>query len=106
MGNPVGSSGLNGDVNEAALGGKYVTITSAGNETSNTFTIKGTDAGDNVIYEVISGANAGTAIGTKSFKTVYPLLQKILHNQGELKLVLYLVLQFKKILSMVVKERM
>ena len=69
-GSAVTGAAINGAVNEATLGGQYVTIKSIGDESGNTFTIKGTDNNDNVIYEVIDGANAGTATGTKSFKTV------------------------------------
>ena len=47
-----------------------MTIESAGDDTSNTFTIVGTDKDGNAQTEVINGANAGTATGIKAFKTV------------------------------------
>ena len=50
--------------------GQLVEITSVADETSRTFTITGTDGNGNTLTEVITGANAGTATGTKYFKTV------------------------------------
>ena len=47
-----------------------VTITSAGNDSGVTFTIKGTDAFGGSLTEVLLGANAGVKTGTKSFKTI------------------------------------
>ena len=47
-----------------------VTITSAGNDSSITFTIYGTNNSGAVLSETVTGANAGTATSTLSFKTV------------------------------------
>ena len=47
-----------------------VTITSVGNDAARKFTVTGTDAGGSAQTEEITGKNAGTAEGTKLFKTV------------------------------------
>jgi len=61
-----------GTANEAALGasGQYVTIESTGDDTANFFTIVGTDINDVAQTEVIYGANAAVATGSKAFKTI------------------------------------
>jgi|TARA_Y100000310_G_scaffold74364_2_gene70566 hypothetical protein len=49
---------------------QHVTITSAGDDTGDTFTVTGTDRQGLALTEGITGANAGVAAGTKNFKTV------------------------------------
>lgn len=49
---------------------RYVTITSVGNDTSKTFTVVGVGPNNEPQTEVITGANAGTATGTKTFAYV------------------------------------
>ena len=50
--------------------GNKVTITSAGDDSARTFTITGTNDSGQSQNEQITGANAGTAEGTKLFKTI------------------------------------
>ena len=50
--------------------GRIVTILSAGNDSSKSFTVVGTDVNGNSQTESITGANAGTATGTKFFLTI------------------------------------
>ena len=50
--------------------GRIVTILSAGDDSGDTFTVTGTDVNGDAQTEDITGANAGTATGTKYFKTV------------------------------------
>ena len=50
--------------------GRIVTILSAGNDSSKSFTVTGTDVNGDAQTESITGANAGTATGSKHFKTV------------------------------------
>lgn len=45
---------------EVPLGGRQITLESAGNLSGVNFTITGRDFGDNVVSEVIAGPNAGT----------------------------------------------
>ena len=47
-----------------------ITITSVGDDSTKKFTVTGTDAGGSALQEEITGKNAGTAEGTKLFKTV------------------------------------
>ena len=63
-----GSDAKNGVVNCAEA--QNVQIKSYGNDSSITFTVKGTDAAGNAITETIKGANTGEAVGTKLFKTI------------------------------------
>ena len=49
---------------------RYVTITSAANETARTFTIVGVGPNNETQTESIAGANAGTATSTKTFAYV------------------------------------
>jgi hypothetical protein len=49
---------------------RFVTITSAGNDTGVTFTITGTRPGGSTQTEVVTGANAGAATSTLTFETV------------------------------------
>jgi hypothetical protein len=49
---------------------RQINITSAGNDTGITFTVKGTDVNGNLVTEVITGANATAAVSQKMFKTV------------------------------------
>ena len=51
-------------------GGANVKITSAGDDTGITFTVKGTDLAGNALTEVIKGANGAAATGSKTFATV------------------------------------
>ncbi len=48
----------------------HVSIYGAGNESAFSFTVTGTDRNNAVLVETITGANAGTAKGSKNFKTV------------------------------------
>ena len=50
--------------------GRIITITSAGNDAGISFVVTGTDISGNAQTETITGANAGTATGTKYFNTV------------------------------------
>lgn len=49
---------------------RYVTITSVGNDTTKTFTVVGVGPNNESQTEVIAGANAGAATGTKTFAYV------------------------------------
>jgi len=50
--------------------GRVVTILSAGNDAAKSFTVTGTDINGDAQTESITGANAGTATGTKYFLTI------------------------------------
>tara|TARA_R100000963_G_scaffold14641_1_gene10536 strand:+ start:66 stop:692 length:627 start_codon:yes stop_codon:yes gene_type:complete len=50
--------------------GRIVTILSAGDDSAKSFTATGTDVNGDAQTESITGANAGTATGTKYFKTL------------------------------------
>ena len=50
--------------------GRIVTILSAGNDSTKSFTVVGTDVNGDAQTESITGANADTATGTKSFLTI------------------------------------
>jgi len=50
--------------------GRIVTLLSAGDDSGDTFTVTGTDVNGDAQTEEITGANAGTATGSKYFKTV------------------------------------
>ena len=50
--------------------GRIVTFLSAGDDSGDTFTVTGTDVNGDAQTEDITGANAGTATGSKYFKTV------------------------------------
>ena len=50
--------------------GRIVTILSAGNDAAKSFTVTGTDVNGDAQTESITGANAGTATGSKYFKTI------------------------------------
>lgn len=50
--------------------GRIVTILSAGNDSGKSFTVVGTDINGDSQTESITGANAGTATGTKFFLTI------------------------------------
>jgi len=50
--------------------GRVVTILSAGDDSTKSFTVTGTDVNGDAQTESITGANAGTATGSKYFKTV------------------------------------
>ena len=52
------------------VGGRIVTILSAGNDAAKSFTVVGTDVSGAALTESITGANAGTATGTKYFRTI------------------------------------
>ena len=49
---------------------RRISITSVGNDVARSFTITGTDANGVSQSEIVLGQNAGTALSTKSFKTV------------------------------------
>lgn len=49
---------------------RQVIITSAGDDSANTFTITGTDWNNSIISERLTGANAGAATSVLSYKTV------------------------------------
>jgi len=50
--------------------GRIVTILSAGDDSAISFTVTGTDVNGDAQTESITGANAGTATGSKYFKTI------------------------------------
>jgi hypothetical protein len=50
--------------------GRIVTLLSAADDSGDTFTITGTDVNGDAQTELVTGANAGTATGTKYFLTV------------------------------------
>ena len=50
--------------------GRIVTILSAGDDSGISFTVTGTDVNGDAQTESITGANAGTATGSKYFKTI------------------------------------
>ena len=50
--------------------GRVVTILSAGDDSAKSFTVTGTDVNGDAQTESITGANAGTATGSKYFKTI------------------------------------
>ena len=52
------------------VGGRIVTILSAGNDAAKSFTVVGTDVNGDAQTESITGANAGTATGSKYFRTI------------------------------------
>jgi len=52
------------------VGGRIVTILSAGNDAAKSFTVVGTDVNGDDQTESITGANAGTATGSKYFRTI------------------------------------
>jgi VCBS repeat-containing protein len=49
---------------------RNITILSAGNDSSKSFTVTGTDEQDDAVTESITGANAGTATGSTFFTTI------------------------------------
>jgi hypothetical protein len=50
--------------------GRLITILSAGNDSSKSFTVVGTDVNGDSQTETVTGANAGTATSSKYFKTI------------------------------------
>ena len=52
------------------VGGRIVTILSAGDDSGISFTVVGTDVSGDALTESITGANAGTATGGVHFKTI------------------------------------
>jgi len=52
------------------VGGRIVTILSAGNDAAKSFTVVGTDVNGDDQTESITGANASTATGSKYFRTI------------------------------------
>jgi hypothetical protein len=50
--------------------GRRIIVTSGGNDSAKTFTITGTDGGNNILTQTITGANIGAATTTVDFKTV------------------------------------
>lgn len=65
----VGSSGIT-----AFTTPQHITITSAGNDSGDTFTVTGEDRYTNVMTEAITGGNATIALGTKNFAKVYSVV--------------------------------
>jgi len=63
-----GALASGGSVTNAS--GRVVTILSAGNDSSKSFTVTGTDVNGDAQTESITGANAGTATGSLFFKTI------------------------------------
>jgi hypothetical protein len=49
---------------------KYISITSAGNDSGITFTVAGTSDGSTALSETITGGNTRTVLGTSVFKTI------------------------------------
>ena len=52
------------------VGGRIVTILSAGNDAAKSFNVVGTDVNGDAQTENITGANAGTATGSKYFRVI------------------------------------
>ena len=52
------------------VGGRIVTILSAGDDSGISFTVVGTDVSGDALTESITGANAGTATGSSYFRTI------------------------------------
>ena len=52
------------------VGGRIVTILSAGNDSAKSFNVVGTDVNGDSQTENITGANAGTATGSKYFRAI------------------------------------
>tara|TARA_R100001369_G_scaffold20595_1_gene37925 strand:+ start:40 stop:666 length:627 start_codon:yes stop_codon:yes gene_type:complete len=52
------------------VGGRIVTILSAGNDSAKSFNVVGTDVNGDSQTENITGANAGTATGSKYFRVI------------------------------------
>ena len=52
------------------VGGRIVTILSAGDDSAISFTVVGTDVSGDALTETITGANAGTATGSSYFRTI------------------------------------
>ena len=52
------------------VGGRIVTILSAGDDSAISFTVVGTDVSGDALTESITGANAGTATGSSYFRTI------------------------------------
>ena len=50
--------------------GRQVTILSAGNDSSKSFTVVGTDVNGDVLTETVTGADTGTATSSGFFKTI------------------------------------
>ena len=61
---------LAGGGSTATLNGKFVSITSGGNDSSVQFTVTGTDMSDGALSETIFGSYKQTVTSTKLFKTV------------------------------------
>lgn len=61
---------------------RHVLITASGNESSNTFTVVGTDVQGNSLTEAIVGPNASTATGTRNFKTITSITQSATNTGG------------------------
>ena len=53
---------------------QHISITSAGNDTGDTFTVTGEDRYGNVMTEAITGASSAAALGTKNFAKVYSVV--------------------------------
>tara|TARA_R110001599_G_scaffold16598_2_gene67334 strand:- start:2284 stop:2901 length:618 start_codon:yes stop_codon:yes gene_type:complete len=52
------------------VGGRLVTILSAGDDSGISFTVVGTDVNGDALTETVTGANAGTATSAKYFRTI------------------------------------
>jgi hypothetical protein len=63
-----GALASGGSVTNAS--GRQVTILSAGNDSSKSFTVVGTDVNGSALTESVTGANAGTATSSGYFKTI------------------------------------
>lgn len=57
-------------VESSIVPARFVTITSAGNDSARTFTVVGVGPNNEVQTETITGANVGTSTGTKTFSFV------------------------------------
>lgn len=55
---------------------RQILITTAGNESANTFTVLGTNNSNDTVSEVITGANIGTTASVLSYKTVASIIAK------------------------------
>lgn len=57
-------------VESSIVPARFVTITSAGNDSARTFTVTGIGPSNEPIVETITGSNVGTSTGTKTFAFV------------------------------------
>ena len=81
-----GTVTLNGRLSSATYLGAKIQIKSFGDDSSNSFTIVGTDLDGKALQEVIVGTNGSVAIGNQVFKTVTqitPVQKEGVFNRGD-----------------------